>query len=356
MSNSVGKRYRSITYLRVFSMLLIAYVHLGPARNSDWFISKSLDAFLFTPLQITMNGAALGVSIFFLMSGFLIYPMKTSIKEKLLKIFLRLVLPMVGSMACFFLLSKCFELFSPNYWSQFSLQQWINTTFLIDFLNGRSNVLNGVLWYMVPSFFFTLMFTILHPIAEKQSGILKIVLIYDLALFTISITVPSLASTIPFAFMPVFGVIIRQIVDTAVDYNKKIKSIIAEILLTYILMLISFRLKMPLHYSNVGGTYLSSFAYASLLFVVTLGVEDYIPEPCKVVKLLSNISYEFYILHSMVGGLVMSQIGSVIECFTVEFLLGVLASIGFSVLVYHLLERIIVNQIVKRKVTRLKNG
>lgn len=344
MQKTIAKKYNSITYLRVFAMLLIAYVHLGPARNGAWVVNKGLDYLFFTPLRMINYGSAFGVCLFFLITGFLIYPMRQNILAKLKGVLLRILLPLVGAMACFYLFAKADELLvGANYWSQYSLSDWLETTFLVNYFRGEGSYINGVLWYLIPNLFFTLTFTILSPIAKQPKGVFTAIVIYDIALFAICTAVPNLFAVLPFAFMPVFGMIIREVVEH--DEKMNWYCLIAEAVLTYLLMVMAFQRDIP-HYYRDG--YIVSLLYAILLFALLMFNDSKIKAPGRGVALLSNISYEFYLLHSMVGGLVMSGIGNTIESFTVCFIIGIAVSLAFSWMVWYIFERKIIGFIKNR--------
>ena len=50
---------------------MILYDHLCGIRNSDWVLKKAVDFILCTPLNIIQDFGALGVGLFYLITGFL---------------------------------------------------------------------------------------------------------------------------------------------------------------------------------------------------------------------------------------------------------------------------------------------
>ena len=61
----------SINYLRVLAVMMILYDHIGGLRNPEWIVKRGIDYFVTVPLNIIQDFGALGVSIFFLISGLL---------------------------------------------------------------------------------------------------------------------------------------------------------------------------------------------------------------------------------------------------------------------------------------------
>ena len=66
-------RIESITYLRVLAVVMILYDHVGAMRNSEWSVKGIMDFLFCIPLKIIQEFGALGVSLFYLITGFLFF-------------------------------------------------------------------------------------------------------------------------------------------------------------------------------------------------------------------------------------------------------------------------------------------
>ena len=65
------ERYAFLDILRCLALIMILYDHLGPFYAPEWTIAQITDTILFIPLHIIQYSGALGVSLFFAISGFL---------------------------------------------------------------------------------------------------------------------------------------------------------------------------------------------------------------------------------------------------------------------------------------------
>ena len=61
----------AVDYLRAIALCMILYDHLGGLFNPGWIVKRYVDFFFAVPLNIIQDFGAFGVSLFFLISGFL---------------------------------------------------------------------------------------------------------------------------------------------------------------------------------------------------------------------------------------------------------------------------------------------
>lgn len=158
--------YNFIDYLRVTGMIFVAWPHLTANLNPVWGPLSFIQWLINRPLHITQNFGALGVSIFFLISGFLAStPSRRTLKSPTSYFFYkltRLIIPLWGAMFFFFLFVKLFELLFnySSWWSQFSVLDWVKSATLYPHFTDSIDLVNGALWYLVPLILFFLLETL----------------------------------------------------------------------------------------------------------------------------------------------------------------------------------------------------
>lgn len=319
------RRYKSLDWLRVICAFLIAYDHLGPARNESWIINQQLSFWITVPLNIIQYFGAFGVSCFLLISGFCADQKNNGIFHEIKKKFVRLIIPMWGAMFLFYVFQATTTFLTgiENWWSVFSVKQWIASACLVYHLKGTGDPVNGVLWYMVPLLTFVLLWIVLKNTVAKISTIASI-FIYDAVILTAVLNGLAMSAVLPFAFMPIFGLIGSLLINGKTTIRQGIIAAFA----TYMAMIFSFWKAATGYYSDQ--PYLVSFAYAFLLFIIAILIDEKIPSVAGIWQWLSQISYSFYLLHSMAGGWIMTILERDGVPYTVCFIVGILFSVLFS--------------------------
>lgn len=103
------KKNNALDWLRCGALALIIYDHLVGFRMPEWTPVVWMDHIFMKPLELIQYGGALGVSIFFVISGYLLALGVDSGKytlNKLPKKILQLYIPMIMSYCSFYLLQK----------------------------------------------------------------------------------------------------------------------------------------------------------------------------------------------------------------------------------------------------------
>lgn len=167
------ERYAFLDILRCLALIMILYDHLGPFYAPEWTIAQITDTILFIPLHIIQYSGALGVSLFFAISGFL--AAKNADDEKLIikklpyKI-LKLYIPLLISFITFYIYQRIISFIQPGfcYWKQFTGRQWFFGGTLLGYFEGAGDLINGSTWFLVPTFYFYLISTIFAKYIKRR--------------------------------------------------------------------------------------------------------------------------------------------------------------------------------------------
>jgi len=307
-SQNVNKKeFVYIYYLRVIGMFLICWPHLTFIINPNWRGLKSVQTYINTPLRIGQNFGFLGVVLFFLIAGFLTFFNSMSIKNFIVKKIKTIVIPLWFSLLVFYLFNKFISVFFITYWTQFGILDWIKTATLYNFLAGKNEVIDGVLWFMVPLITFWAIYCPLRKIADKNIKLFEC--IFTIITILIYYFEPYTKQTMFFGIFEFFYyiVIIRIGFLLAAFFTKKLTlleftfSIICKYILIYF-GLCRFNPNLLLQESGM-----VSITYGTLFFIILLLLTEKLKQN-KTIKKLSDISYVFYIIHSLFGGLLVSAL------------------------------------------------
>lgn len=303
-------RYGFIVYLRVICMFLVAYSHFGAMRHPEWFVTGVLRYAFNDPLGLMQDFGAFAVCSFFLISGFL--AVQSSGKDrmtlggacryflgKLNRVFLPLVITMVLSYLTLGLYS--FLTGKPHWLSGYSGIDWLRSVLLLNHIQGMPEYINGALWYLAPLLGFDLLLAAAMWLGGRGTWFRRM-LAFEL-LFALGLAT-SVSYLLPYAIMPLFGTV----------YGLKRKGRLSRkqflflMLLSWLLMITGFYRLQPHFYS--GNSYPLSMAAAVLVFMLLELSEEKLPVPTRGWEFLSGISYEFYIVHGIVGALAMGLMES----------------------------------------------
>ena len=105
----IRKEFNFIPYLRVAAMCLVTWPHMSVNLNSEWFPIQIVQWIFTRPLHIIQNFGALGVCIFYLISGFLMAQNTRWGLPYFFRRLLRVYLTVPLSMLIFFLFNCCYR-------------------------------------------------------------------------------------------------------------------------------------------------------------------------------------------------------------------------------------------------------
>lgn len=276
------------------------------------------------PLGIIQNGGGFGVSLFLVISGYL-FSKPTSWLKYLRKKIRHILVPFWATTALFAVVTYAAATISgkANYWTQFSVQDWAKTLSFGYYFMGQSNVVHGVTWYLVPQFYFYIVFSAFLLVLKENLGIWT----YVLSTMVLCWARYPISSILPFALMPIFGYLYKKYEDNA--FNIKF---VGGTFLLLMSMIICFEWCNPGFLGEE--KYLVSFLYAYLLFMCTLQLGKTKKSVKNSIQKLNNVSYYMYLVHSTFGAFAMSSFESRNVPFTVCFLVGIVTSYILSVLLY----------------------
>ncbi len=306
------KKYIFLDYLRVLALSMILFDHLGMYRNSEWVVGTIIEKILCKPLHIIQYFGAVGVVIFFLISGFLFAnSVENNTKNrwgfffrKLYKIYI----PLILSFFTFYIFQELLSNITPKagYWLQFSNIQWIKSATLFGYFIGEGDVINGTTWYLVPLLFFYGIGTILITKRKNKfkTGIYLMTFLLFSYVIDYFVKVPVIERIVKnswYLTFPIIGVILYYF------YYKmlNIKETVILLFFNYLLSLYGM-IKFSINYYN-NEPYWISVIYAIILFCAALYFKEYFKENKFILK-MSQISYSIYLIHMTYGSLILSII------------------------------------------------
>ena len=349
------KKINSISWLRCFAIIMIVYDHIIAMRNPNWVVNKIINGMLCEPLNIIQNFGAFGVSLFLLISGFLMIITNENcdkcgkkIFKKILKIYLSLIFAFLGFAVVQFIVN----VFVPTYWKQFSAKDWIYSATLIGYFNGRGDVINGTTWFLIPLFvFYVLSIVILKGIRKKGFGRTIILtesimcfLFVGLCYLQHKIGYILIVQYFPFVFIPLTGVIIAGVYKSQLKMSYAFGAFICN----YILFVLTIY-KMNMQY-YAESPYIVSYIYALALFIICLLTEKYFKKNL-IINFCDRIGLPIYLLHMTWGGFLMSCLENILP-YIVAVVLSIMIIILLSIfhckfidefLVYKLIEKQYIN-------------
>ena len=340
------ERYAFLDILRCLALIMILYDHLGPFYAPEWTIAQITDTILFIPLHIIQYSGALGVSLFFAISGFL--AAKNADDEKLIikklpyKI-LKLYIPLLISFITFYIYQRIISFIQPGfcYWKQFTGRQWFLGGTLLGYFEGTGDLINGSTWFLVPTFYFYLISTIFAKYIKRRPfvGLLSmestifVLYLLDISNFKVIINA---CSFLWYLTIPVGGMIIYFIWKRQLKINEAFIVIAAN----YLVMIFGIYRYSPNYITP--DSYGISIIYAFFILICGIAFNHiYQPKGNKLISKLATLSYYIYLVHTPYGSHLMGILRPHVP-YTIVFLCCVIFAFLVAVIHYHLCNKILI--------------
>ncbi len=313
-----------IQYLRVIAMFMIVYDHLGAFRNQEWIVAKFFDFYFNKPLGLIQDFGALGVSIFYIISGFLLFKKinespNLDIKKYFKKKLKILYIPVILSGILFLCLQKTlFYLFRiGGYWEQFEWIEWIKSITLLHYILKGNDIIIGVTWFLIPLFIFYLyIFCFLNIGIENLSrlsylfnivNILNIIIFYKCE----NLYVNNYMYYFCFANICIIGGELYLLLQKMKCLN------IFLIIFTWINIINTFYLFANPYFED--DKYLVSTVVGICMFVLFY-LYNYKLKENKFISNLDKYSYEIYLIHMTFGSMIL---GTLEKSFDYSFIFSI---------------------------------
>ena len=322
--------YQFINYLRVLAMALVAWPHLVANMNPTWPVLHFVQWCINRPLHLIQDFGALGVSLFFIISGFLAAENTETGVRYFKKKILRIYFPVLFSMLFFWVFIKLLEFLNYiSYWSQFSAKEWLFSATLWNYLKGYPDVVNGVLWYLVPQFIFFAELSVWKTIKSKFG------FVQTICILTPVLYVSDWFINIPHSLMTQFHYALIPLIGYAVRIAKLPAQPIKWFGLIYIEIIYGFwKYQQELFESN---SYICSVVVALFIFVIfSRNVNSF--HENNIVNRLSMISYSFYLTHSLYGCFLITLLSQLNFAWIFSLCIGIIGALIAAYLNYRYIE------------------
>ncbi|MFI4966974.1 MAG: acyltransferase family protein [Caulobacterales bacterium] len=338
-------RYVFLDYLRALAAWLVVWDHLANNfPNGQGLVFRPAELVrnnIAAPLGIIQDFGWFGVTVFFLISGFIISDrarvegFSKFVVKRVLRIYPMLAIAV--ALACAFMVPK----------AQVTLQNVALNLTLANYVMVPQVVLVGVAWTLVIEMVFYILTAATQFARESPHRIAFNLAVVALVIWKARAFGPQFflfaAST---SYLPIL--IAGQVVYWWLAKRRLSAAWgFAYLLVAYGLFLWGLRSMQP-NFLPMTNSYLVSVAYALLLFVALLHIR--LPEQ-RVVRFLSDTSYSMYLLHGIVGWGVMLALMRRAPL-SVAITAAAAASLAASYVTYRLVEQ--PSQRLARRLTRAR--
>lgn len=358
LTSSNSKFLNGIGLLRAVAVLFVMYAHLVGQNDFIVFSPKTLlSDYFFEPLRIFQHGGALGVAIFFLVSGYIIpyVARHEALKEFALKRFFRIYPPFIFSIlsivAAYLLLTalqiKPYGFMAAEY---FTLENTVLSASLANYFSGVTNI-NGVAWTLKIEVFFYAWIALIMGLLYKRTSLAILltfawsVFIFQSPLFC-NYQVEVLNNFIFICFMFLGTLIYLRQAGLISKYQLFFWTPVF-----WLLFMHQIDMRFVPHapqYETPG--YAVSYGFAYLLFVAAIFLEPKI-RLGTISRHIADRSYSLYLFHGTVGGFITGTLHKTIGT-PLALLLAFAAVFMFSHFAHHFIEK--PSQVLARKLLKMR--
>lgn len=345
-NQAISSRHISFDYLRTIGMLFVMFPHLGTHLLPDAKLVLLANNYVFSPLAISQSGGFLGTSIFLLITGFFINSKETVgsfLKKRIVSVFVVYWLELILFCGIQIIVNQFYD----TWWKQFSFGDWIKSLLFINYIQGNTELINGPAWYI---FLLAILFiaeTIIR-ILRLNRGMIPFYysgIAFFLSLFIHHFTNISGHLLLHARYIPYLGIIVLgSVIRSIYDYKERFLNHIFQAILVLISIIVSTAIILPNNYIEQD---LVSLFYAVTIFLFFTNLEKYM-HSCKFIEISSMVSYSFYIVHSLYGGMSITLMLAFFRSKSLIFLLAVIISYAVACFNFLIIEKPIKLWIRKR--------
>jgi exopolysaccharide production protein ExoZ len=293
------KHFYFLDWLRGFAAWLVVYDHLIAIytrdRALDFTPVNYITEYITQPLGIIQDFGWLGVSLFFLISGFVIthVSQRENLLEFVVKRFFR-IFPLLAVAICISIMV------SPQLIEQATLGTLISNVFLVNYWNHPQIVLLGVAWTLaIEITFYLLVIAFYYWRASPFKLIFAQLSLIGIGIFFARSMGDSyflFSATVAYIPYLIFGSIFYH-----VFYSQKLGNLECLILvvLCYAATLTGIK-SIHTSFLPITNSYIGNFVLSLLIFSMAHGINERLA-PNRVAKFFADTSYVVYLIHGTLG-------------------------------------------------------
>jgi len=275
----------------------------------------------------------IGVSIFFIISGFVIAHVmqNENLTIFLKKRILRVYPPLMVSIIIILLVDYCY------YDKYYAVEKILLAMSLWNYFTVDNVVIQGVAWTLVIEILFYIFMAVTYYLFRKN--LLTSIIILNIILMLLMQFSKDLgpeyflfSASLSYVPMLISGSIIYLFIKNEICFYNFIL-----VMFTNFLIIIYCISVIQPSFLEITNSYIINYFYAlSIVFIVILN-ESKLKEVSKYTKFFNNISYSFYLYHGFVSFLIMDLFMSKMGVFSIIF--SFIISVAISFISYYYIER-----------------